>query len=735
MRSLLLCIVVLMGVFTRSALASVGDPDDHAVVKGRIEDSETGKPVGWVQMLLDELSRGTTADENGLFEFKNVPEGTYTLKTFRVGYESFSRVINVPKADTLNLVIRLSSSPIIGSELVVEHTYAGSSGEAAVELSGSDLRTRLAGTVAETLKGSPGLSMRSMGPAPARPVLRGMGGDRLMLLEDGGRTGDLSNTSADHAVTIEPLNAERIEVIRGPKTLAYGSSTMGGLVNVIRNFIPDHPPEKIHGGASLQAESVNRGTSGGFVAGFPAGSFALHLDATYRRALDMHTPVGVLDNTDLTTYNGSLGISRPFEEGYIGIAVSHYNTSYGIPGGFVGAHPNGVDIQLYRNHAELQGQYTLHAANFSQLEGKARFTYLFQQEFERQDIVGIEFAVANANATFQSRTRNIGPFRNGLIGIWSQYRDFKTGGFAFTPFTTERSHAVFIYQEAVSDPFRLEVGVRGDARVVRPEEELETDIGFIRQRSFSGVSASVAGTVNFGHGFSGHLTTMRSVRTPSVEELFSQGPHLAAYSFDIGNPELGVEKGWGVEARTSFNRRGTYLDVTAFLNQFDDYIFLENTGEINVRTLLPVYRYEGASTTINGVEASIQLPLTTDFRIAGNASYVHGKNTATGEPLPLMPPLTGNIGVDYHIGSIVVGTSLRGTSRQDRLGAFEQPTDGYLVWDARFQVVFSGMRMLQTLDLVVQNITNATYRDHLSRVKSIMPEPGINAKVLYKVFF
>jgi len=733
---LLGALMVLGGIWP-SGVTAQPQRQSPGVITGAVHDADSHAPVSFTQVVLEELNRGTTSDANGRFELAGIPAGTYTLKAFRIGYEQIARRITVPSGDTVRVDIDMTSSAVSADGVVVEGDRdSGTLADPALSVEGRDLRQHLGTTIAETLNDQPGIAMRSMGPAPARPVLRGLGGERLLVLEDGGRTGDLSAVSSDHAVVIEPMTAERIEIIRGPAALVYGSNTLGGVVNVVRGSVPSVRPDGLHAGMSVQGQSVNEGLSGGLMLTAPVGPLSVSMDGSIRQAGDLQTPAGKLGNTALSTYNASAGVSRIGQRGYIGGAGGYYYSEYGIPGGFVGAHPNGVDIRIDRKHAELRGEYLPRAAWLQRVEGRTQFSRYFHQEFESRDVVGVEYGILSGQASVVGYTAGLGPFTKGAVGMWGELRSVASGGLSFTPNAAEQTVAAFAFQEATVGAVSIQGGLRFDYRAVTPEHEKESRrVGFIRQRTFSGVSASLAGTWRPSRQVTAGLTLMRSLRMPGVEELYSEGPHLASYSFEVGNADLDSERGWGVEATARYAGTRASASLALFGNYIQDYIHPQNTGDTTYSVLLPIYQFRGATATMIGGEASASVPIGFGFGVEGSASYVRGTFTDSGDPLPFMPPLTGRTGLRYRNGPITLGLAARAATAQERLGAFEERTDGYVVFDAFGQFYLSTGNLLHTFDLTIENLTNAEYHDHLSRVKVIMPEPGLNLRLLYKVYF
>lgn len=720
------------------ALCMAQSPARTGVIAAHVLDAETGVPVDLVQVVLDETNRSATSDDDGRFRMPNLSPGIYTLRAYRIGYETLTRSVRVPAGDTLHLTLYLTGSPVLAGEVVVEGA-AGKDERLAdpvLALEGSSLRQNLGTTIAETLADEPGIAMRSMGPAPARPVLRGLGGERLLVLEDGGRTGDLSATSADHALVIDPLSAERIELVRGPAALVYGPNTLGGVVNVVRGYIPASRPARVRAGYTLQAESVNRGVATGVSVDAPAGPLAIHADGSCRRAGDVRTPVGALQNTALEACSGAFGGSVVGAWGSAGIAGSYYASDYGIPGGFVGAHPGGVDLSLERRHLAARAEIVNPSIWIPRVELKGDYTWFHQQEFEASGALGTEFGLISYHGSLIAHTRQMGPLHRGAVGIWSEYRNYAAGGLIFTPASTDWTVAAFAYQDVHLGAWAVQGGLRFDYRRVQPKgERMSEQIGYIRARTFQGLSGAVSVLRQVADGLTVGTTFMRSIRVPGIEELYSEGPHLAAYSFDVGDPELDLETGWGAEAVARYERGRGHAHAAVFYNRFGSFIFPRNTGRTDFRTLLPIYQTAGAEAVMRGGEVAGELHLGTAVTLEAGLGYVRGSFAGTDEPIPFMPPLNGRVGVSLDRGPWRAGVVAHLAGRQERVGEFEQPTAGYATMDVYLQRYFQAFGLLHTIDFGIENVTDAEYRDHLSRVKVIMPEPGRNVKLLYRAYF
>ncbi len=709
-------------------------------LSGRVVDVDTGDPVGFVYLLIEEIHFWQPVKSDGTFQFKNIPAGRHQVKTYRFGYSETMEIVFVSGGSTTEITFQIAATPMaVGDVVVSGHRVHKDSTLENPDIVVADrkLRQNLGMTLAKTLENEPGMDHISMGPAPARPVLRGLGGDRLLILEDGERTGDLSATSADHAVSIDPMTTSRIEVIRGPEALIYGANALGGVINVVREAVPRSLPAKLSGSGTLQSESVNRGNAGALDIRIPVGSIAIRSDFNFRNSEDVQTPEGILKNTGIQTLNTSLGLSIIREWGYLGISGGFYDTEYGIPPDPSGGHPKGVDIEMLRQHVTTEGQYNLTLSMIRHLFIKHQYSRYQHQEIESSGTIGMEFGVVTHNLSAILHFCECGPLTNARIGFWGEHRDYASGGLTFTPTTRELSTAVYLYNEFIRGRWSVNGTLRFDAKSVNPDEDyFSRQAGHIRNRQFYGASWAVSGHYHMLPNFIFGATVMHTFRAPGVEELFSEGPHLAAYSYEVGNADLEKETGLGLEIFTEYEFDNGLIRISAFQNDLKNYIFPRNTGERSWRRAdLFLYQYSGLHALMTGYEISGKWMLLPKFSISTQLQYVRGELVDENLPIPRMPPLTGSIGLHYQNKSLSVILNSKGTERQNRIDEFETPTDGFLIHNLTIQYLLSKGGMLHTFSLTVENIADIKYRRHLNRVKDIMPEPGRNFRLLYKVFF
>ena len=709
----------------------------NGIIKGQITDAESGEPIDYARIHIIDLHLTNYSDKDGFFELKNIPLGKHTIQFFRLGYRNLELDITIAEEEIKEIKVQLLPRPISSETVIVNAARddnSGISGSATYSMSGEKLRQSLGSTIAKTVDGEPGMSQRSMGPAPARPVLRGLGGDRLLILEDGARTGDLSATSNDHAVVLDPLNADQIEIYRGPEALQFGANTIAGVINVWNRNIATTIPEKARFVSTLQTESVNAALAGGLGITLPLNDFALQLNGTYRTASDISTPGGVLKNTGIDTYRFNSGLSLIKSWGYIGVSGSLFDSGYGIPGGFIGAHPNGVSIDVQRKQYELKSSFLINSSWVHHIDFNANLTQYNHQEYESNGSLGVEFGVVTYSANLIAHTSETS-FGTSTWGLWSQIRDYANGGFVFTPNTTEREFAGYWYNEKALGKLRIETALRYDFKDVLPAETgTSSVVGVIQNRSFN----SWSGALELGYSLTQEIElgarTMRTFRAPGLEELFSQGPHLAAYSYEIGSADNDIEIGFNAELFAHWASDSWHAEIAIYRNRIYNYLYPKDIDSLNLSQLLPVFRFSGQDAVFYGSELHVEHDWNSNFSSSGTASYTWAQLIDDNQPVPFIPPFSGKIKSTYKLNAFHFTLHLRYAASQLRTGQFEQSTDGFVVLGGGVEYIKSGLGGLHMVSLQIENATNATYRNHLSRVKSVMPEPGINISLLYRVY-
>ncbi|OYW46014.1 MAG: TonB-dependent receptor [Sphingomonadales bacterium 12-68-11] len=640
---------------------------------------------------------------------------------------------------------------------------------------GDELQRNLSGQIGEVLAKLPGVSATSFSPGASRPVLRGFQGDRVRVLVDGLGTIDASNTSADHAVTIDPLTAERIEVLRGPAALIYGGSAIGGAVNVIDKRIPRGvPDEPLHIDAFGALDTAYDLREGGASLDAPlGGGLVLHLDGSHRRTDDVDIPGfviaealrqdlladaaeeaeeghqdeaddlleaanlrGTLPNSATETTSLGAGLAWFGPSASFGISAGYYDSLYGVPArpGAHHHHEEGeeeeaeeehgeapVTIGLEQFRADLRGSVELGGV-FERITTRWGYSDYTHTEFEG-DEVGTTFAVEGIEGRVELVQRERGGWR-GVIGGQYLFRDFAAvGAEAFVPPNTTESFALFTLQEVALDPFELEIGARYERTDVAAEA-LGAARGFDSLSGALGLSYSPSPGVKFG------VNATRTARAPSTEELYADGPHIATQQFEIGDPLLEEETALGLEAYARASVGGVELSASVYRNWFDDFIYLQETGAEEDE--LPVYQQLQQSADHFGIEASASVPLleAAGFRWVGEVggSYVEA-TLADGTPVPRIPPL-GLLGaLELQSPRWDARAELEWYAEQDRIAPFETATDGFAF--VNLSLAWKPLRGSENLTVMLQanNLFDSEGRRHASFTKDFVPLAGRNVKL------
>ena len=714
-------------------------PEHGGEIEGLVRDAQTEEPLaGSLVSVVGSGVRAVTHGD-GSFHLTGIVAGEYALRVDRLGYRGALIDITVG-AQSAYVVIELESSPIAIQSMVVTATLTERGATETLRpvsvMAGDELQRLMEGTVAATLASMPGLAHASMGPTVAQPVIRGLSGDRVLMLEDGTRVGDVSNSGPDHTTALDPGTARRIEVVRGPGALLYGGNALGGVINVIRDEIPAGISHHMTGSAMLQGQTATGSLAGSVATAFAAAErVPVRIEAAARRSGDLSTPLGTLPGTDGDMWSAGAGAAYVTEWGHLGASVRGYRNYHGIPGGFVGGHDEGVRVEMERAAAKFRTVIEAPDGFFGDVRFDATYTLYEHREIEPPDILGTLFRRQNASGDILARHEGWGPFTAGALGARASWEDFGYGGGIYTPDSRRSQAAAYFMQEMDLGAGLVEVGLRYEWTLADPlQEDPDSDIGEVRDRSFHALSGSLGVLYEVGPGLSLGASLAQAFRTPDINELYTEGPHLAAYSFEVGNPSLGGEIGRGLDLFLRYDSESLRGELTGFYNDIDGYIYGEDTGSLS-RVLLPVYQYRSNHALFKGFEANLGVHAGRGWAIEGVVSSVTGSLKDSGDPLPLVPPLKGHVALKYERPRWWVRGETEMAARQDRIGEFETETDGYAVFNASAGVRLTMGGRLNVLTLSLVNATDTVYRNHLSRIKEIMPEAGRGLSATYRVVF
>jgi iron complex outermembrane recepter protein len=699
-------------------------PTQPHAISGRVTAGHSTAALPGVTVALEETNQVVVSDADGSYHFDDVPPGTYHLK---VTLESFTPArLEARVAAGVGTRVDISLEPELHyAEVVsvgVKPRDPFEAYQATSVLSGQELAVKTEASLGELLKTEPGVSQRSLGPAPSRPVIRGLDGDRVLILENGQRTDDLSSQSADHGVTVNPLAATRVEVVRGPATLLYGANAIGGLVNVVSEIIPTTPSAKPTGAAQLELGSGSQeaGASADYATG--NGRWAFNAGGSARRSGDVSTPIGEIANTQARSAIGHIGASWTPDRGFLGASYQYDDSKYGVPvveGGTVSLTP--------RRHAfGIRGQTRGLDGLFTAVKGSVNVRRYQHDELEGTE-VGTTFSNDTVDGELLATTKPIAGRLEGTYGVSGGSRTFDAvGEEALSPRVDHSTASAFTYQEAVWPHVTLQFGGR-------VEHQAFTPAGGLRPRDFTNVSGSLGALFRPTEATTVAVSVARAVRNPALEELYFFGPHAGNFAFEVGSDDLGAERALGLDVAFRWRLKHVSGEVAYFHNAVGDFIFRQPTGETIED--FPVIAFTAADVVLQGVEAHSDVEIGPRVVLELGADYVRGELTASGEPLPRMPPLRATIGARYRLNALQLGAQLVVTADQDRVFETETPTAGAGVvklYGAYSKQTKAG---LHTITLRLDNATDAIYRNHLSYIKDLVPEAGRSVKLVYGVKF
>ena len=733
---------VLAGcVFWAGAAVAAAQTGAPGSLTGRVFNSATGNPIARAVLVIEETGQEASSKPDGSFVLTGLAPGTYHLVVTGPGFLPLRAEVVVGITAGAPLEVALTHE-LHYSEVVSVSPQARDAFEAyqaTSVLAGEELTLELESTLGAALQNQVGIAQRSFGPGPSRPVVRGLDGDRVLILEDGQRMGDLSSQSGDHGVTTNPAAARRLEVVRGPATLLYGSNAIGGLVNVISEAIPTQAVREVSGRALFDVGTAASEVGAAADLRTGNGRWALDIGGSGRNSGDVDTPDGEVANSQSRGGFGSLGLSWTPENGYLGASYAYDDTRYGIP--FV--EEGQVELTPRKHAVSARGEARQLNGAFSSVRGD--FGY---RAYRHEEIVAGEIGTRFENDTVEfnllAKHQSLGRLE-GTVGGWGLRRAFSaTGEEALSPPVDQYGVALFAYEELVWPHITFQFGGRYERAWFRPE-------GGLPDRDFDNLSGSVGLLVRPSDTTSLVASVARAVRNPALEELYFFGPHPGNYAFEIGNPYLEAEKALGVDVAFRWRLARLSGEVSFFRNSIDDFVFRQPVDEEDVDARdggrfgeahegehedeFPVVEFVGADSLLQGFEAHADLHLPGGLALEFGGDYVWGERRDTGEPLPRIPPFRLFAGAHYEHAGWLFGGELTAVAEQDRIYEGETPTDGY--WLAKLFVAYSfpAAGAAHTVTVRLDNAFDELYRNHLSYIKDYVPEMGRDLKVLYSITF
>lgn len=739
-RALLLCAITWLplSAFTQTTI--------HGVVT-------TGQDyrVHKATVVLVPANRKTFTDNEGKYEFRGVAGGTYDLVVHSAGLGDQRRTITV-KDSPLVADFHLEVAPVHEQITVTasgreETTFE--SFQSVTSLGSIQLTQKAQPSLGEALENQPGVAKRSFGPGSARPVLRGFDGDRVLVMVDGLNAGSLGSQSGDHGENVDVLNLERLEIVRGPATLLYGSNAIGGAVNAITGR--QTPTESVHEGFTGYASGLG-GSTNDLGAGNGGLSFSTKQWTFWgggggQRTGDYDTPIGTVPNSRARSYDGYGAVGWTGKKLFWRAGYNYDNRRYGIPfaaflesGGTAGPDEEVVNLRLRRHDAKFTfGARDLGSA-ITGFNGQFNFVRYRHGEFDGDEL-GTFFKndQYNYRATFDHKP--VGRL-SGTFGFSGIHRDYEAiGDEALTPPVLANSFALFGLETLDLEKVAFQFGARFEHSSFTPGQSVST----LPERSFNGVSASAGIRVPLWQGGMFVTNYTHSFRAPALEELYDNGPHPGNLAFEIGDPNLKRERGDGIDVSLRHQSERWHGDVNFFYYDMGDFVFLAPNGNITDGLFEAEY-LQGGSRYVGG-EVNLHVALHEKLWMLAGMDLVNAQLTEaitatatgavipSGTALPRIPPLRGRFGLDFRHKGLSIRPELVAAHSQDDFFTTETRTAGYSVVNLDASYTVARQHYVHVFTVSSFNLGNRLYRNHLSFIKDLAPEIGRGVRFSYTVRF
>ena len=714
-----------------------------------IVDSASQAPIHGAEVYLEKLNMGTTSQVSGVFTLSQCPYGEVLIKISMIGFKDVTKSIFIKNNRHDLGIVSILKDTITIKEVVVDAHYQLRPKEflSNIDLSGGRLQENLKSTLAMTLEQEAGVSVQTMGQAVAKPVSRGYTGDRFLLTENGITTGDLSNTAIDHAISFDMSSFNSAQIIRGPETLLYGSNTVGGVIDVSRQSSLDLRFNKIRYLTLIGAESSNNGAFGNFIFYLPINAqHQFKISILDRYAGNQRSPLGVLDNTSLSNSELTASYSHFGGSHRTTLSYEKLEMDYGLPGSPEG-HIGGVDLKMSKSSQKLNHHRDISLLNFQTFDIDQRYINYNHSEY----VTGSKSEDASV-----SMGQNLFSLQGKLtgeqltLGSLIQYRDFRAGGFYWTPDTEETRFSVFGLFQRNINKMVLQISSRLEYLMIEPETSdlfmSNLNEEEITKRDFTILCGSV-GLIRSWSNLEVSLATMITGRTPDLDELYSDGPHLGTYSYEIGQPNLTLERTIGIEGSLQYKTSKSQISLTGYHNFSPNYHISTVMGSgyepgadwiewgSGSSGWLYKYQMKGLRARIYGWESEIRYELNKWFNLNGNVSVTRGINLSQDRPLEYMPPDKIQFSPEIDFGSSSLSLNLKKVFAQKRLGQFETRTDGYSILGINGSYTIRTAKVSHKFILQINNVFDQVFYNHLSRIKTVMPEDGRSLNIQYRVVF
>ncbi|MEO6335035.1 MAG: TonB-dependent receptor [Pyrinomonadaceae bacterium] len=683
-------------------------------------------------VVIAELKRNVNSDDAGNFAFSDIPPGRYTIHAHLEGFGEESQRVLVTAGNTATVTLELN---LAGVKEQVTITASGSEQltfeaiESVSTVDSTQITSRASAGLGDVLENEAGVTKRSSGPGTSRPVIRGFDGDRVKVATDGVSVGSLGSQSGDHAEPVDIFGAQRIEVVKGPATLLYGSNAIGGVVNSISGHDEGAHPG-LHGYFTTVGATNSNQAAASVGVEYGIRQWMLWSNASGQRTGDYTAGgnFGKVLNSFTRNAAGSLGGGYFGSKAFFTTNFNYYQSRYGIPLDFREEDPELRSIRLWRNDLKFTFGYNDPHLFVSDI----KFT-IDISNYRHQ-----EMASSEVGTTFRN---NIGSLRgifeqkkagklSGRFGFETYHRYFSTVGNEMLIEGPVRhdNFSVFALEELKWERVALQFGGRIENNRYNPANPGLIDRGFT---GFSGAVGSRfdlwkggAFVVNYSHGF----------RAPALDELYNNGPHDGSLLFEVGDPHLRPEVSDGIDLSLRQQNKRIRAEANFYYYHFKDFVFLAPTDEIDEDSGFFIADYLQADSRFLGTELNLDVTANNYLNVLFGLDYVNAELT-DGTPLPRIAPLRGRVGLDMHYRNFSVKPEFVAVGRQDRVFLHETPTAGYGTFNIGGNYVISRKHYANIFSVNAFNLNNKLYFNHISFIKDISPEIGRGVRASYTIRF
>lgn len=765
-------------LLTFSAVAQSG-----GTIRGTVTSVANGQPLAGASIQIAPTRAAVETDDAGVFQLTSLPPGRYTVSIHVEGFSDQVRTVNLTAGETATVDFAMSLAALreeVNVTATGEEESVFDSFQSVNSVGGTRITEQVSTAIGEVLERESGVGKRAFGPGTSRPVIRGFDGDRVLVLQDGARTGSAASQSGDHGEPIESMNLERLEVIKGPATLLYGSNAIGGVVNAVSSDENDpHPGVRGYFTGLGSTNTRQGGVAGGVEYGFK--KFLWNTSGSFLREGDYRSAFGVIPNSASRAYGGGTTFGYYGRKGFISSSFNLDRRRYGTPysplfedgsllvdedgnpcegGGkegkgeecqydifairdrfsstLPGEPEEAIDIKMRRNTYRARGGFRDVGGAVPQGNFSFSYTKYRHDEIETADGVD-EVATSFFNDTFSYRAAfqhaNAGPL-SGRFGVEGYRRKYLTVGAEqlIDGQVRQNNFAVFGLEELSFERVSFQFGARVETNRYDPENR-----ALYIPRDFTGLSAAAAARIPLWEGasFVANLTT--SYRAPALEELYNEGPHIGTVTFEVGDQNLRRERSTGIEFSLRQRVAKVRFNGSFFHYRIGDFIFLEpqdadGDGRVDVEDNLPIGNFVQQDARFTGADLTADADVRSWMNVFVAADIVKAE-LRDGTPLPRITPGRVRFGVDLRYK----GFSVRPEAvfvRPRRLGdvfSLETPTAGYGMFNLNASYTYATGRTAHIFTFGSTNLGSRLYRNHLSFIKDLAPEPGRIVRFSYTV--